>query len=55
MTAQRRPGAEYGAWSAVHGLATLVNDGPLRDLPEAERERALRSVLDVVSHGLGAR
>jgi AcrR family transcriptional regulator len=54
MPPQRRPGAEYAAWSAVHGLATLVNDGPLRDLPAAERERALRSVLDVVSHGLRA-
>jgi AcrR family transcriptional regulator len=55
MTPQRRPGAEYAAWSAVHGLATLVNDGPLRDLPAAEREHALRSVLDVVSQGLRAR
>jgi hypothetical protein len=54
MTPQRRPGAEYAAWSAVHGLATLVNDGPLRDLPAAEREHALRSVLDVISHGLRA-
>jgi AcrR family transcriptional regulator len=52
MEPQRRPGAEYGAWSAVHGLATLVNDGPLRDLPDAERERALLSVLDVVRQGL---
>jgi AcrR family transcriptional regulator len=54
MTVQRRPGAEYAAWSAVHGLATLVNDGPLRDLPAPEREHALRSVLDVISHGLRA-
>jgi AcrR family transcriptional regulator len=54
-TPQRRPGAEYAAWSAVHGLATLVNDGPLRDLPAAEREHALRSVLEVVSQGLRAR
>jgi AcrR family transcriptional regulator len=54
MASERRPGAEYGAWSAVHGLATLVNDGPLRDLPAAERERALRTVLEVISHGLQA-
>jgi AcrR family transcriptional regulator len=54
MAPERRPGAEYAAWSAVHGLATLVNDGPLRDLPAAEGERALISVLDVVNHGLRA-
>ncbi|MEV0499962.1 TetR-like C-terminal domain-containing protein, partial [Streptomyces spectabilis] len=27
----RRPGAEFLAWSAAHGLAVLVIDGPLRD------------------------
>jgi len=26
---ERRPGAELLAWSAVHGLAMLVIDGPL--------------------------
>ncbi|WP_345674293.1 TetR-like C-terminal domain-containing protein [Yinghuangia aomiensis] len=28
----RRPGAEFLAWSAVHGLAALLVDGPLRGL-----------------------
>ncbi len=49
---ERRPGAEYSAWSAVHGLSTLLNDGPLRDLPAAERQRALRTVLGLVARGL---
>jgi len=49
---QRRPGLEYAAWSAVHGLSTLLNDGPLRDLPAAEHLQALRVVLDVVARGL---
>ncbi len=49
---ERRPGAEYAAWSAVHGLSKLLEDGPLRDLPAAEREHALRVVLDTVSRGL---
>ncbi|HEX9499073.1 MAG TPA: TetR-like C-terminal domain-containing protein, partial [Mycobacterium sp.] len=26
---RRRPGAEIGVWSAVHGLASLLLDGPL--------------------------
>jgi AcrR family transcriptional regulator len=49
---ERRPGLEYAAWSAVHGFSTLVNDGPLRDLPRKQREDALGVVLDVVPRGL---
>jgi AcrR family transcriptional regulator len=49
---ERRPRAEYAAWAAVHGLSTLLNDGPLRDLPATEREHALHAVLDVVARGL---
>ena len=30
---ERRMGAEYVAWSAVHGLAFLVIEGPLRGAP----------------------
>jgi AcrR family transcriptional regulator len=52
VPSERRPGAEYAAWSAVHGLSTLLNDGPLRDLPAIEREHALRVVLDTVARGL---
>jgi AcrR family transcriptional regulator len=52
LPAERRPGAEYAAWSAVHGLSDLVLDGPLRGLPDAEREEALRIVLGVVTRGL---
>jgi len=48
----RRSGLEYGAWSAVHGLSTLLNDGPLRELPAAEHEHALQVVLDMVARGL---
>ncbi len=52
LPAERRPGAEYAAWSAVHGLAMLFNDGPLRDLPDTERAVATQIVLDVVARGL---
>jgi AcrR family transcriptional regulator len=47
-----RAGAEIPAWSAVHGLATLLLDGPLRDLSASDRERALSRVLGMVHHGL---
>jgi AcrR family transcriptional regulator len=52
LTPQRRPGAEYAAWSAVHGLSSLLLDGPLRDLPESEVEQAIVAVLSVVRQGL---
>jgi len=49
---ERRPGAEYAAWSAVHGLSCLLIDGPLRDLPAAERDLALGKVLAMAMGGL---
>jgi AcrR family transcriptional regulator len=52
IPASRRPGLEYAAWSAVHGLATLLDEGPLRDLPAGEQDPALRIVLDVIARGL---
>src|SRR4051794_20526397 len=45
LSPERRVGAEYAAWSAVHGLSSLLLDGPLRELPEPEVERAIGSVL----------
>jgi hypothetical protein len=51
---ERRPHAEIAAWAAVHGLATLLIDGPLRDLPAPERELALQRVLVTVERGLSA-
>jgi AcrR family transcriptional regulator len=52
LPAARRPGAEYAAWAAVHGLSMLLVDGPLRNLPDAERARALDVVLAVVGRGV---
>jgi AcrR family transcriptional regulator len=36
---RRRDGIEYPIWSAVHGLAVLAGQGPLRELPDAARQR----------------
>jgi len=49
---ERRDGAEYAAWSAVHGLSSLLLDGPLSELPEPEIERAIGVVLGSVGRGL---
>jgi AcrR family transcriptional regulator len=32
---ERRPNAEFPVWAGVHGLAMLINQGPLREIPEA--------------------
>ncbi|MBB3180441.1 AcrR family transcriptional regulator [Variovorax sp. Sphag1AA] len=52
MPAARRPGAEYLAWSSVHGLAMLVIDGPLRELPRAQVDSLGQRLLDMVEKGL---
>jgi AcrR family transcriptional regulator len=52
LPAERRPMAEFAAWSAVHGLAMLILDGPLADLTEEAREAVRERTLDMVARGL---
>jgi hypothetical protein len=52
LPAERRAGAEYLAWSAVHGFAMLVIDGPLRGLARAQAAALGRRVVDMVEKGL---
>ncbi len=49
---ERRPGAEFLAWSAVHGLAMLIIDGPLRGLEQDQTQDIGRRLLDMVELGL---
>ena len=49
---ERRPGAEYLAWSAVHGLAMLVIEGPLRRLASAQKRDIGQRLLEMVEKGL---
>ena len=52
LASDRRPDAEYLAWCAVHGLATLVTDGPLRTMPEAKRRAIGERLVVMVETGL---
>ncbi|WP_028926402.1 TetR/AcrR family transcriptional regulator [Pseudonocardia acaciae] len=52
LPAERRPGAEFVTWSAAHGLATLLVDGPLRALAPEERDDIGRRLLRMVISGL---
>jgi hypothetical protein len=49
---ERRAGAEYVAWSAVHGLAFLILEGPLSTASRREIGRLSDRVLQMVEAGL---
>lgn len=49
---ERRPGAEFLAWSAVHGLATLLIDGPLRAVDDEQAQEIGRRLVEMVDQGL---
>jgi AcrR family transcriptional regulator len=49
---ERRVGAEYVAWSAVHGLAFLIIEGPLHGASEREIRSVSDRVLQMVEKGL---
>ncbi|MFB9393801.1 TetR/AcrR family transcriptional regulator [Streptomyces coeruleoprunus] len=52
LAEDRRPGAEFLAWSAVHGLAVLLIDGPLRGLHPTQAHEAGRHVIDMIERGI---
>lgn len=54
LAPDRRPLAEIATWSAVHGLATLLLDGPLAPLTEPERSTSISRTLDVMIDGITA-
>ncbi len=53
VSPEHRPGAELLAWSAVHGLAVLVVNGPLRELAPEAVEATTQRLLGMVDAGLG--
>jgi AcrR family transcriptional regulator len=52
MPAANRVGAEYLAWSAVHGMAMLMIDGPLRRIRAAEFDALAARLLEMVEKGI---
>lgn len=49
---ERRVGAEFLAWSSVHGMALLMIDGPLRSAPMPVRAALGQRLLHMVEVGL---
>ncbi len=52
LTPAHREGADVACWAIVHGFASLVVSGPLREIPDEMRGPLLESVLDLVHRGL---
>jgi AcrR family transcriptional regulator len=52
LDARRRPDAEYLAWSAVHGFALLLIEGPLQGLGAELVEPLAARLLSMVENGL---
>lgn len=52
LLAERRVASEFLAWSAVHGLAMLLIDGPMRGLGQAQVEALGERLIDMVERGL---
>jgi AcrR family transcriptional regulator len=52
LPVERRPGAEFLAWSSVHGFAMLVIDGPLQAVPRAGVDSIGARVIAMVEKGL---
>jgi AcrR family transcriptional regulator len=55
LDAGDRVGADVTCWSAVHGFSMLNVEGPLRGMPEVDREAALTGLLLGIDRGLGRR
>ncbi|MFC4003390.1 TetR/AcrR family transcriptional regulator [Prauserella oleivorans] len=50
---ERRPLAEFAAWSLVHGMAMLFVDGPLREAGDELLQESLARAMVVFAEGLG--
>jgi AcrR family transcriptional regulator len=49
-----RRGVAIAFWAAVHGLATLLVDGPLAALPPSDQAVAIQRTLDILIDGISS-
>jgi len=48
----RRPNAEYPLWASVYGMAVLITQGPLRQLPDQLVSRLNEQLLEFITRGV---
>lgn len=52
LAPEHRPGAEFMAWSAVHGLALFFIDGPLDKMPRKQTKLMGERLLTMIENGI---
>src|SRR5256885_3290869 len=52
VDAQHRVDLEFPIWATVHGLAVLVEQGPLRNLPQDDRKMLMDRILIFIGEGI---
>jgi hypothetical protein len=52
LNPDRRPNTDIAAWAAVHGLATLFNEGHLGHLQADQREAVVERLLEIIEAGI---
>jgi AcrR family transcriptional regulator len=52
LPAERRPDAEYPVWSSVHGMAVLITQGPLREVPGQFARHLTDQLLAFIARGV---
>lgn len=52
LAQQRRLGIETPVWATVHGLAVLLEQGPLRETPETERRQLVDRAFAFIADGI---
>jgi AcrR family transcriptional regulator len=52
LAVEKRPGAEFLAWSAAHGLALFFIDGPLDKMPRHQTKLMSERMLSMIENGI---
>ncbi|MFI9407706.1 TetR/AcrR family transcriptional regulator [Nocardia sp. NPDC052316] len=52
LPAARRAGAETPVWATIHGIATLLVDGPLASLPASEQTETVMRTQEFITRAL---
>jgi AcrR family transcriptional regulator len=52
LAPEGRLGADVVCWAAVHGLSVLLLDGPLRQVPAADRQGLVEKMIATIEQGL---
>jgi AcrR family transcriptional regulator len=52
LSPEARSGADVVCWAGVHGLSVLLLEGPLREVPAADRQGLVEKMIATIEQGL---